>query len=72
MRSFVPAFLAHCAERWKPATRRANTDGRGRFILPAFGDGRVDADTAKDVPNWFDGLAVTRAGSANRALAVLS
>ena len=28
--------------------------------------------TAKDVRNWFDDLSVTRAGSANRALAVLS
>ena len=43
-----------------------------RFILPAFGDRRVDAVTAKNVRNWFDDLSVTRAGSANRALAVLS
>ncbi len=43
-----------------------------RFILPAFGDRRVDAMTAKDVRYWFDELSVTRAGSANRALAVLS
>ena len=42
------------------------------FILPGFGDRRVDALTAKDVRNWFDDLSVTRAGSANRALAVLS
>ncbi len=43
-----------------------------RFILPAFGDRRVDAVSAKDMRNWFDDLSVTRAGSANRALAVLS
>ena len=43
-----------------------------RYILPAFGDQRVDAVSAKDVRNWFDYLSVTRAGSANRALAVLS
>ena len=43
-----------------------------RHILPAFGNRRVDAVTAKDVRNWFDDLSVTRAGSANRALAVLS
>ena len=72
VRTFAPAFLADCAERWKPATRRAHADGMDRFILPAFGDRRVDAVTAKDVRNWFDDLSVTRAGSANRALAVLS
>ena len=72
VRTFAPAFLADCAERWKPATRRAHADGMNRYILPAFGDRRVDAVTAKDVRNWFDDLSATRAGSANRALAVLS
>ena len=72
MRTFGPAFLADCAGRWKPATRRAHVDGMSRFILPTFGDRRVDAVTAKDVRNWFDDLSVTRVGSANRALAVLS
>ena len=72
MRTFGPAFLADCAERWKPATRRSHADGMSRYILPAFGDRRVDAVSAKDVRNWFDDLSVTRAGSANRALAVLS
>ena len=72
IRNFAPAFLADCAERWKPATRRAHADGVKRFILPAFGDRRVDAVTSKDVRNWFDDLSVTRAGSANRTLAVLS
>ena len=72
VRTFAPAFLADCAERWKPATRRAHADGMSRFIVPAFGDRRVDAVTAKAVRNWFDDLSVTRAGSANRALAVLS
>ena len=42
------------------------------YILPAFGDRRVDAIGTKDVRNWFDVLSVTRAGSANRALAALS
>ena len=70
--TFAPAFLADCAERWTPATRRAHADGMSRYILPAFGDRRVDAIAAKDVRNWFDDLSVTRAGSANRALAVLS
>ena len=27
VRTFGPAFLADCAERWKPATRRAHADG---------------------------------------------
>ena len=72
VRSFAPAFLGDCAERWKPATRHAHADGMKRFILPAFGDRRVDEVTAKDVRNWFDDLSVTRAESANRALAVLS
>ena len=72
VRTFGPAFLADCAERWKPATRCAHADGMDRHILPAFGDRRVDAVGAKDVRNWFDDLSVTRAASANRALAVLS
>ena len=72
VRTFAPAFLADCAERWKPATRQSHADGMNRYILPAFGDRRVDAVGAKDVRNWFDDLSVTRAASANRALAVLS
>ena len=72
VRTFAPAFLADCAERWKPATRDAHADGVRRHILPALGDRRVDAVTAKDVRNWFNDLSVTRAGTANRALAVLS
>ena len=72
VRTFAPAFLIDCAERWKPATRRAHADGMNRYILAAFGERRVDAVSAKDVRNWFDDLSVTRAASANRALAVLS
>ena len=72
VRTFAAAFLADCAERWKPATRRAHADGIRRHILPPFGNCRVDAVFAKDVRNWFDDLSATRAGSANRALAVLS
>ena len=72
VRTFAPAFLADCAERWKPATRDSHAHGMKRHILPALGERRVDAVTAKDVRNWFDDLSVTRAGTANRALAVLS
>ena len=72
MQTFGPAFLADCAERWKPKTRAAHADNMQRFILPAFGNRRVDAITARDVRNWFDELSVTRAATANRSLAVLS
>ena len=72
VRAFAPAFLTDCAERWKPATRSAHAGDMDRHILPAFGGRRVDAVTAKDVRNWFDDLSVARAGTANRALAVLS
>ena len=72
IRNFAPVFLADCAERWKPATRENYAHTVRRFILPAFGDRRVDAVTAKDVRNWFDDLAVTHHGSANWALAAMS
>ena len=72
VRTFAPAFLADCAERWKPTTREAHAHGIRLHILPTFGNRRVDAVTAKDVRNWFDDLSVTRAGTANRTLAVLS
>ena len=72
VRTFASVFLADCAERWKPATRRSHSGGMNRYILSTFGDRRIDAVTAKDVRNWFNDLSVTRAGSANRVLAVLS
>ena len=72
MRTSAPACLTDCADRRKPATRRAHADGMSRFLLSARGDGRVDAATAKDVRNGFDDLSATRAGTANRARAVLS
>ena len=72
VRSFAPAFLADCAAHWKPETRRAHADGIRLHILPALGDRRVDAVTAKDVRNWFGNLSVTWALSTNRALAVPS
>ncbi len=72
VRMFASAFLADCAKRWKPATRRSHAGGMDRCILPTFGDRRIDAVTAKDVRNRFDDLSGTSAGSANRKLAVLS
>ena len=72
MQTFGPAFLADCAERWKPSTRAAHTDNMQRFILPAFGNRRVNAITARDVRSWFDELSIERAATANRSLAVLS
>ena len=72
MLTFGPAFLADCAERWKPTTRMGHAHNMERCILPAFGNRRVDAIAARDVRNWFDELSVTRAATANRSLAVLS
>ena len=72
MQTFGPAFLADCAERWKPSTRTTHAHNMQRFILPAFGNRRVDAITTRDVRSWFDELSVTRAETANRSLAVLS
>ena len=72
MRTFGPAFLADCTGRWKPKTREAHAHNMRRFILPTFGDRRVDAITARDVRSWFDDLSVKQAGTANRSLAVLS
>ena len=59
IQTFGPAFLADCAERWKPATRTAHAHYMQRFILPAFGNRRVEAITARDVRTWFDELSVT-------------
>jgi len=70
--AFGRAFLADCAHRWKPATRRSHAHNLQNLILPAFGTRRVDAIAARDVRSWFADLAVTRPASANRALAVLS
>ena len=72
LRVFGRAFLADCAHRWKPATRRSHAHNLQNLILPVFGSRRVDAITARDVRSWFADLAVTRPASANRALAVLS
>ena len=72
VRSFVPSFLADCAERWKPATRKTYAHTMRRWVLPAFGNRRVDAVRAKDVRNWFDGIAAAHPASANWALAAMS
>ena len=72
MQTFGPAFLTDCAERWKPKTRTTHAHNMQRFILPAFGNRRVDAITARDVRSWFDELSITRVATANRSLAVLS
>ena len=72
MRTFVPAFLADCGERWKPATRASHAQNLHGLVLPAFGARRVDSITPRDVRSWFDEQSATRPASANRALAVLS
>ena len=72
MRTFVPAFLADCGERWKPATRASHAQNLRGLVLPAFGTRRVDSLTPRDVRSWFDEQSARRPASANRALAVLS
>ncbi|MCY4467748.1 MAG: tyrosine-type recombinase/integrase [Thiotrichales bacterium] len=72
IRTFVPAFLDDCRERWKPATRASHAQNLHGQVLPAFGARRVDSITPRDVRSWFDEQAATRPASANRALAVLS
>ena len=72
VRAFASAFLADCAERWKPATRETYARTVRRWILPAFGNRPVDAIGAKDVRNWRDDIAATRPGSAHWALAAMS
>ena len=72
VKAFASGFLADCAERWKPATRKTHAYNVRRFILPAFGHQSVDTITARDVRSWFDELSATRAATANRSLAVLS
>ena len=72
MRAFARVFLADCAERWKPATRGNYAGTVRRWILPAFGNRRVDAISAKDVRTWRDGLTATHPGSTNWALAAMS
>ena len=72
VQAFAPAFLADCAERWKPATRESYAHTVRCWILPAFGNRAVDAIGAKDVRNWHDDIAATYPGSAHWALAAMS
>ncbi|MCY3671885.1 MAG: site-specific integrase [Alphaproteobacteria bacterium] len=72
VRTFAPAFLADCAERWKPTTRESYAHTVRRWILPAFGNRPVDAIDAKDVRNWHDDIAAMYPGSAHWALAAMS
>ena len=72
VQTFAPAFLADCAERWKPATRESYAHTVRRWILPAFGNRPVDAIGAKDVRPWHDDIAATHPGSAHWALAAMS
>ena len=72
VRSVARTFLAGCAERWNPVTRKTYVFNVQRWIEPAFGDRRVDAIGAKDVRSWFDGIAATHPASASWALAAMS
>ena len=57
--SFARTFLADCAERSKPETRKTYAFNVRRWIEPAFGDRRVDAIGTKGVRSRFDGIAAT-------------
>lgn len=72
VREFAPVFLADCAGRWKPATRRMYAHVVGRWILPAFGGHGVDAICKKDVRKWYAEVSAAHPASANWALAALS
>ena len=72
VQAFAPAFLADCAERWKPATRETYAHTVRRWILPAFGNRPVDAIGAKDVRPWHDDISAKHPGSAHWALAAMS
>ena len=72
VRTFARTFLADCAERWKPATRKSYAFNVRRWILPAFGERSVDAISAKDVRSWYDRIAATHPGSSSWALAAMS
>lgn len=72
VREFAPGFLADCAGRWKPATRRMYAHVVGRWILPAFGSRPLDALCATDVRNWYEAISAAHPASANWALAALS
>ncbi len=72
LQTFAPAFLADCAERWKPTTRKTYAHTVRRWILPAFGNRPVDAIGARDVRPWHDDIAATHPGSAHWALTTMS
>ena len=65
VRTFVSTFLADCAERWKPATRRAHADGMRRFILPAIGHLRVGSVVRADIARFFHEYGRRKPGGAN-------
>lgn len=69
---FAPGFLADCAGRWKPTTRRMYAYVMRRWILPEFGGLWVDEVGAKDVRNWYGGISAAHPASANWALAAFS
>lgn len=68
---FAPRFLADCAGLWKPSTADQHGESLRLYVLPVLGDLRLAELTRPDVVSWRAALPVA-AGTANRALAVLS
>lgn len=71
MRDYAERFWTDYARHWKPSTQVRNRTGIDRYILPAFGDRRVDELVKADILFWRDGFA-ERGGVFNRILPILS
>ena len=71
IRAFGERYLAESAAGWKPATLRANGHCFKTLICAGLADVRLNALTRSEVVTWKTRLPCS-AGSANRALAVLS
>lgn len=71
MRDYAERFWTDYARHWKPSTQVRNRCGLDRYILPDFGDRRVDELVKADILFWRDGFA-ERSGVFNRILPILS
>jgi hypothetical protein len=61
-------FLPH----WKPATIHCNARILRTNLLPAFGAMRLDVVTRADIVRWRDSCAISREGTYNRGVPVMS
>lgn len=71
MRDYAERFWTDYARHWKPSTQVRNRTGIDRYILPAFGECRVDELVKADILFWRDGFS-ERGGVFNRILPILS